>query len=128
MSIDVEYAIKQDIRNNPVVREIDLEQKREFYRVIGLAALIVGMLLFAATQQFKMVANGINVERLRQELAAEATLNRQLRLQLETELRPQRLEQRARAMGLVYPAPDQVRVIERIRSGVPPRAVVADAR
>jgi len=128
MSIDVEYAIKQDIRNNPVVREIDLEQKREFQRLLGLAALIVGMLLFAASQQFKMVANGINVERLRQELAAEQTLNRQLQLQLDTELRPQRLEQRAREMGLVYPAPDQVRVIERIRSAVPPRAVVADAR
>ena len=34
MSIDLEYAIKQDIRNNPVVREVDREQKREFLRTL----------------------------------------------------------------------------------------------
>ena len=38
MSIDLEYAIKKDIRNNPVVREIDLQQKREFRRMSGSAA------------------------------------------------------------------------------------------
>ena len=53
MSIDVEYAIKKDIRNNPVIREIDLEQKREFLRTAGLAALVVAMLLFSAWQQFE---------------------------------------------------------------------------
>ena len=47
MSIDLEYAIKQDIRNNPVVREVDREQRRGFVRVLGWAALAVGMLMFA---------------------------------------------------------------------------------
>jgi hypothetical protein len=53
MSIDVEYAIKKDIRNNPVVREIDVEQKRDFARTLRLAVAVVGMLLFAALQQFR---------------------------------------------------------------------------
>ena len=54
MSIDVEYAIKKDIRNNPVVREIDFEQKREFRRTLILAGLIVAMLLFSAWQHLKV--------------------------------------------------------------------------
>ena len=36
MNIDLEYAIKKDIRNNPVVREIDTQQKREFRRMVWL--------------------------------------------------------------------------------------------
>ena len=39
MSIDVEYAIKKDIRNNPVVREVDTRQKREFLRIAGWLAV-----------------------------------------------------------------------------------------
>ena len=39
MTNDLEFAIKQDIRNNPVVREVDLDQKREFVKMLGWAAL-----------------------------------------------------------------------------------------
>ena len=41
MSIDVEYAIKKDIRNNPVIRELDTRQKREFRRMVWLGVLFV---------------------------------------------------------------------------------------
>lgn len=129
MSMDLEYAIRQDIRNNPVVREVDRDQKREFYRLIGLAALIVTMLLFAAVQQFKIVSNGINIERLRQDLAAERSLQRKLRLQLESQLSPQVIESRAtRELQMVAPSPDQIRVLERVPGTRPSRAVIADAR
>lgn len=129
MSIDLEYAIKQDIRNNPVVREVDREHRRETYRTIGLGAVIVGMLLFAAFQQYKIVDHGINVERIRQELAAEEALHRRLRLQFETLTRPELIERRAlRELGMVRPTPDQITVVERVPGRVPPRAVVAEAR
>ncbi|HEX7777619.1 MAG TPA: hypothetical protein VF424_00185, partial [Vicinamibacterales bacterium] len=82
MSIDLEYAVRKDIRNNPVVREIDLQQKREFNRMIWLAAMIVGMLLFSAWQHFEIVNSGYKVERLRVEKAAEESFNRKLRLEL----------------------------------------------
>ena len=32
MKIDVEYAIKKDVRNNPVVRGVDVQQRRELFR------------------------------------------------------------------------------------------------
>jgi hypothetical protein len=47
MSVDLEFAIKQDIRNNPVVREVDTEQKREFLRLLAWAGIMVLMLLVA---------------------------------------------------------------------------------
>jgi hypothetical protein len=129
MSIDIEYAIKQDIRNNPVVREIDRDQKRDFRRMILLGALIVGMLLFAAVQQFKMVNNSMTVERVRQQLAAEEALQRKLRLQLESQLAPQVIADRAaRELQMMAPSPDDVRVLERVSGASPSRAVIAEAR
>ena len=41
MSIDLEYAIKADIRNNPVIREADRRERREFQRIMLLACLAV---------------------------------------------------------------------------------------
>jgi len=129
MSIDVEYAIKKDIRNNPVIREIDLEQKREFLRTAGLAALVVAMLLFSAWQHFKIVQHGYGVEDLRELIAAEESVQRKLRLQLETDLRPQEIASRAATeLGMVAPAPGHVVIIERIRPAVAARAVVAEVR
>ena len=61
MNIDLEYAIKKDIQNNPVVREIDLQQKCEFNRMVWSATVIVGMLLFSAWQHLEIVNNGYQV-------------------------------------------------------------------
>jgi hypothetical protein len=84
MSIDVEYAIKKDIRNNPVVREVDERQRQDMRRTIGLSVLVVGMLLFSAWQSFRMVNTGISIEKLRVQTQEEQSLSRQLRLELET--------------------------------------------
>jgi cell division protein FtsL len=129
MSIDVEYAIKKDIRNNPVIREIDLDQKRDFLRTAGVAALVVGMLLFSAWQQFKIVQHGYDVEDLRELIAVEEAEQRKLRLELETLRRPQEVERRAtRELGLVAPSPQDVIVIERVRPSAPAGAIIAEAR
>ena len=129
MSIDVEYAIKKDIRNNPVVREIDVQQKREFLRTTCLAVLIVSMGLFAAWQHFRIVQNGYEVQKLHEERAAEEALNRQLRLEVETLRSPQRIERIAlNALRMLPPAAKDTLVIERAAPAAPDRTVVAEAR
>jgi cell division protein FtsL len=129
MSIDVEYAIKKDIRNNPVVREIDAQQKRDFLRTACLAVLIVMMGLFAAWQHFKIVQNGYEVQKLEQARAAEDALNRKLRLEVETLRSPQRIERIAlQDLHMVAPAPKDTLVIERAAPSAPDQAVVASAR
>jgi cell division protein FtsL len=129
MSIDVEYAIKKDIRNNPVVREIDGQQKREFFRVTCLAVLIVAMGLFAAWQHFRIVQNGYDLQKLEQARGAEEALNRKLRLEVETLRSPQRLERIAiRDLHMIAPADRDTLVIERATASSPDRAIVAAAR
>jgi hypothetical protein len=128
MSVDVEYAIKKDIRNNPVIREVDTRQTREFRRIVALACLAVGMLLFSAWQHFQMRAAGYQIERLRLDRAAEETTNRQLRLNVETLRAPRDIERRARAMGLVQPTLEDTVVVERTPAPQTPQGVVALAR
>ena len=35
-----EYAIKKDVRNNPIVREIDRERNREMVRSVGVGVFL----------------------------------------------------------------------------------------
>jgi cell division protein FtsL len=129
MSLDLEYAIKKDIRNNPVVREIDVQQKREFRHTLVLAGLIVAMLLFSAWQHFKVIHSGYLLEELRSRQAAEESLNRKLRLEIETLRRPQELEERAaRLLQMELPSEKNTLVIERVRTATPGKAIVAKAR
>jgi cell division protein FtsL len=129
MNIDLEYAIKQDIRNNPVVREVDLDQKRQFNRLIWLTAAIVTMLLFSAWQHFELVNHGYKIEKLRVELAAEESLNRKLRLEVETLRRPQQVEYYAlHRLRMVPPSSADMVVIERTNASTPSRSIVASNR
>ena len=126
MSIDVEYAIKKDIRNNPVVREVDLQQKREFRRSVGLAAVIVGMLLFSAWQHFEVLRGGYAVEKLRQTEIEMQANNRRLRLQLDQLQAPALVEGRARGeLHMITPSPKDTIVIERVTPVTPGKAIVA---
>ena len=130
MSIDLEYAIKQDIRNNPVVREVDTEQTREFLRTLGWAAVMVIMLMIALAPRFTTVTTGYKVETLREELKREEVYYRKYRLELEQMLRPQLLQQRASTeLGLIEPTERDTLVIERVTASAPPsRAIVAAVR
>ena len=129
MSIDLEYAIKTDIRNNPVVREADVRERREFRRIVLLAGLAVGLLLFSAWQHFETLRYGYSIEELRQQRRYEETVNRQLRLNVETLRAPQKLEQRARReLGLVAPTAGDTVVVERAIVSASSPGVVASAR
>jgi cell division protein FtsL len=126
MSIDIEYAIKKDIRNNPVVREVDVEQKREFRRTLGLTALMVALLLFSAVQHLQVVSIGYKIQALEQARAAEESANRQLRLEVESLRAPQRIEQIAvDKLNMVAPSAKDTLIIERAKPVSPDKAVVA---
>ena len=129
MSFDLEYAIKQDIRNNPVVREIDLAQKREFLRTIVWAAAVLIMLIIAQAPRFTAVQGGYATEKLRADVEAEQEYNRRLKLEWETVTRPDLVEERARKLGLIEPTESDTIIVERIPpSPAPARAIVAANR
>lgn len=129
MSADVEFAIKKDIRNNPVVRGVDPQQRREFRRTVTLAAMILAMLLFSVWQHFEVVRSGYELERLRREKTDEASDNRKLRLELEMLRAPQRLEERAvEELHLVAPSAADTIVIERVPQSTSGKTIIALSR
>jgi hypothetical protein len=120
MSIDLEYAIKKDIRNNPVLREIDTRERREIRRMIWLSLVVVGLVLFAAWQHFEIVRAGYATEDLRAQIAQEEVDNRKLRLSFELLRSPQALERRAvRELGMAAPLPGDTMIIERVPAAAP---------
>ena len=122
-----EYAIKKDVRNNPIVREIDRERNREMVRSVAIGVFLVAVLLFWAWQQFELRRNGYRLEQMQQERAAEAEVNRHLRLEAQTLQAPERIERLALGrLHMVTPRPEDASVIERVvETPPPPRSVVA---
>ena len=86
-----EYAIKKDVRNNPIVREVDRERNREMWTSVGVGVFLVAVLLFPAWQHLELLRHGYRVEEMQKERAAEEEVTRHLRLEIETRL-PVRLQ------------------------------------
>ena len=129
MSIDVEYAIKKDIRNNPVVREVDHGQKREFLRTLWLAVVVVGTLLFAVWQHYEVVQYGYDIERVRKYLVREETVSRQLRVEYERVHAPQYLESRAtQELHMAPPSSNDTLVLDKVLATTAGKGIVAAVR
>lgn len=127
--MDFEYAIKKDIRNNPIVREVDEARQRQLWRSVGIGLFLVGVLLFSAWQHFELLRHGYQIERMQQERAAEEEINRHLRLEVETLKAPKRIEKIAtEQLHLVAPGRGQAIVIERVTPAPPPEKSVVASR
>jgi len=122
-----EYAIKKDVRNNPIVREIDRDRQRDMVRSVAIGVLLVSVLLFSAWQHFELLRHGYRLEQMQKERAAEEEINRHLRLEIETLRSPARIERLATGrLRMVAPGPEDASIVERVvPSPPPPRAVVA---
>src|SRR3954451_12328360 len=119
-AMEFEYAIKKDIRNNPIVREVDEARQRQLWRSIGIGLFLVLVLLFSAWQHFELLRHGYQIERMQQDRAAEEEVNRHLRLEVETLRAPRRIKKIAtEQLHLVAPAHAQAIVIERVMPSSP---------
>src|SRR5471032_646321 len=87
-----EYAIKKDVRNNPIVREVDEARQRELWKSIGIAGFLVIVILVSALQHFELLRHGYEVEELQRQRAAEEDTARRLRLEIDTLKSPTRIE------------------------------------
>src|SRR5262245_34022516 len=127
MSGEFEYAIRKDVRNNPIVREVDRERYLEMWRSVAVGVFLVVVLLFSAWQHFELLRHGYRIEQMEKERATEAEVSRHLRLEIETLRSPSRIESIALSLlGLRPPAPDDGAVIERVtQPAPPPKSVVA---
>jgi cell division protein FtsL len=127
MAEPFEYAIKKDVRNNAIVREVDEARQRELWKTVGVGALIVLVFLFSAWQRTELLKHGYQIEQMQKERAVEEEHGRHLRLEIETLRAPDRIEALATGrLHLVAPTRDEAIVIERILASDPPaKSVVA---
>jgi cell division protein FtsL len=115
-----EYAIRKDVRNNQIVRELDEERHRELWKSVGMAAFLVLVLLVSAWQHFELLQHGYEVEQMQQQRTVEEDAARQLRLEIETLRSPKRVERLAtERLHLVAPTSDEAIVIERVMPADP---------
>ena len=122
-----EYAIKKDVRNNPIVREVDEARQRALWKSVGIAGFLVAAFLFSAWQHFELLRHGYQVEAMKRERAAEEETGRRLRLEIETLRSPKRIEALAtEQLHLVAPSRDEAVVIQRVLPADPPaKSVIA---
>ena len=128
-AMDFEYAIKKDVRNNPIVREVDEARQRQLWRSLAIGGFLVLVILFSAWQHFELLRHGYEIQRMQRERAAEEDVNRHLRLEIETLRSPGRIERIAmKELHLVAPARDQAIVLERVTPSAPPGKSIVAAR
>jgi cell division protein FtsL len=122
-----EYAIKKDVRNNPIVREVDEARQRELWKSAGLTGFLLMVLLFSAWQHFELLRHGYQLEELNRQRAAEEEIGRQLRLEINTLRSPKRIETLAtERLHLVAPSAKEAVVLERVQPADPPaKSVIA---
>ena len=122
-----EYAIKKDVRNNPIVREVDEQRQRELWKWAAVASSAMLVLLFSAWQHFELLRHGYQLEELQRQQTAEEDVARHLRLEIDTLRSPKRIEALAiNKLHLVAPSRDEAIVLERVTPADPPaRSVIA---
>jgi len=125
--LDFDYAGRRDIRNNPIVREVDKVRQRELWRSAAVGVFLVFVLLFSAWQHFELLQLGYRIEQMQEERARELEVNRHLKLEIETLKAPDRIERIAtEQLDLVAPGSEEAIVIERVVPATPPdRSLVA---
>ena len=116
-----EYAIRKDVRNNPIVREVDEQRQKELWQSLGMGVLLVLVLLFTAWQHFELLRHGYRLEAMQRERAIEEDIKRHLQLEIETLRAPQRIEKLAIGqLGMVAPTAEEAIVLERVTEPAPP--------
>ena len=123
---DFEYAIRKDVRNNPIVREVDEARQRQIRKSLAIGGVLVAVMLFSAWQNAALVQHGYQLQRLQEQAAAEEAIKRRLLLEIEVLRAPERIEALAKQMNLVAPLREQSIVLERVTPAAPPdKSVVA---
>ena len=129
MAESFEYAVRKDVKNNPIIREVDEERQLELSKTLGLAALVVVSVMFWTWQHFELLRHGYRLEEQQKERAVEDDIGRHLKLDIEKLKSPKRVEALARTkLNLVTPTQHDAIVIERFVPADPPAKTVVARR
>jgi len=104
-----EFYFVKPINNSRVVREVDLERRRECFSLLGLGFVVFLFVLMFAWQHFQCVRYGYQVEQIKAEYTTLEEQNHQYRLEQAALADPERIDTLARTrLGMVTLTPQQV--------------------
>jgi cell division protein FtsL len=121
-----EYAIKKDVRNNPIVREIDRERHREMWRSAGVCVFLVFVLVLFVWRHTDMLHRDVETYSLQTDIDVMKKQNDQLRIEIATMRAPKLIDQRAkRDLHMTLPRADDVVEIVRAVTSRPASSSLA---
>jgi cell division protein FtsL len=120
----VEFRTVKRIDNSRLVRRVEPVKLKNFYKTAALGSAIAFCCMLYIFQHFKCIDASFQLEDLKRKQAIAAALNSELKLNIATLSRPDRIDQIARLkLGLTQPMLDQFRDYD-----VPSGAQVASIR
>jgi hypothetical protein len=111
--MDFEHAIKMDVRNNPIVRELDQARQRELWRWMLVGGALVGVILFSLWQRFSVMRVATQIESTERSLTQARETQSRLRLEVERLSSPGRIEPLALRAHMVHADRVTTRIIVR---------------
>ena len=111
--MDFEHAIKMDVRNNPIVRELDQARQRELWRWMLVGGALVAVVLFSLWQRYSAMVVATRIESTQRELGRALETQRKLRLEVEQLSANARIEKLALAARMVYADRSTIRIVVR---------------
>ena len=122
MRVDAfEYAIKKDVRNNPIVREVDRERHRELWRTIYIGLFLVAVLVFSSWRLFLLKHHAVRLDYLQHQIEQQQRESVRLKDVYQKLRSPARISAYAREqLHMVEPGPGDQLIIERTGPGSPP--------
>ena len=105
-----EFRTVKRIDNSRLVRHVEPVKLRNFYKTAALGGAIALCCMLYVFQHFRCIDLSFQLEDLKQKQAQAAALNSELKLNIATLNRPNRIDQIAHLkLGLTQPLPDQIR-------------------
>ena len=128
-AIDFEYAIKKDVRNNPIVREIDAARQRQLLQTVVIVGFLVARhpvlgvaAVRAARARIRDAADAAGARGAGRNQPAAAARNRDAAIAGAVE------HIATKQLHLVAPTRDQAIILERVTPSAPPEKSIVAAR
>ena len=105
----IEIVLEKHIKNATVYRDVDVEQRRQYYLLTSLAVLFGLGLLFYGWQQYRWLQSGYEIERLQKQKDELLEDQKRLILERDFQARDEKIDWIARnELGMVIAAPGQI--------------------
>lgn len=104
----IEFVFEKQIHNAAVHHDVDVEQRRQYFLLVGLAGLFMLGLLVYGWQQYQWVQSGYEIANAQKQRDELAEYRKQLLVERTLWARVERIDNIARTrLGMTLPAPGQ---------------------